>query len=581
MRVFFSIHRVAYLRLYESTIREMASRGHEIHLTMATSSDEKGWSPAIDTLRAEYPTITVSLLSPTMATFWTALAMTIRPWADYLRYLHPDYDSSPKLKARAAERVPPRLVRLTNRFRGPGTCRWLRAVLRTCERALPPVPEFEQALRAWRPDVVLVTPLLALESTQCDLLRTATSWGVRTAFCVASWDHLSSKALVRDLPQRVFVWNDTQKDEAVRLHGVPPSRVVVTGAQCFDQWFDRHPSRDREAFCRRVGIAPDRPYVLYVCSALLSGSPVEARFVRQWLERLRTSEQPELLEATVLIRPHPARMDEWNDVNLDGFERVRLYGSTPMDTASKDDYFDSLYYSHAVVGLNTSAFLDAAIVGRPVHTILLPEHHQNQEGLPHFRYLFTVGGGLLTGQAGRSFNEHHRLLATSLRRPADASAKRERFVTAFIRPQGIATLPATSVFCDAVDELLAAPPPPPQSTPWRYVLLRVVMRPLWQGLWRVYGAEVFQDYGIHKKDEMERWRAAKKREHYAREGERHARKAAALAARERIQQDRLTARAQAEAEKTRRRRAREQAQTRHARWRRWRELRARLKRWIS
>ena len=120
MRVFFSIHSVAYLRLYESTIREMASRGHEIHLTMATSSDEKGWSPAIDTLRAEYPTITDSLLSPTMATFWTALAMTIRPWADYLRYLHPDYDSSPKLKARAAKRVPPRLVRLTNRFRGPG-----------------------------------------------------------------------------------------------------------------------------------------------------------------------------------------------------------------------------------------------------------------------------------------------------------------------------------------------------------------------------------------------------------------------------------------------------------------------------
>ena len=225
MRVFFSIHSVAYLRLYESTIREMASRGHEIHLAMATSSDEKGWSPAIDTLRAEYPTITDSLLSPTMATFWTALAMTIRPWADYLRYLHPDYDSSPKLKARAAERVPPRLVRLTNRFRGPGTYRWLRAVLRTCERALPPVPEFEQALRAWRPDVVLVTPLLALESTQCDLLRTATSWGVRTAFCVASLGPpVEQGPSARPPPEGVCL-----ERHAERRSGAPTRRSPIAG----------------------------------------------------------------------------------------------------------------------------------------------------------------------------------------------------------------------------------------------------------------------------------------------------------------------------------------------------------------
>ena len=337
---------------------------------------------------------------------------------------------------------------------------------------------------------------------------------MRTAVCVNSWDHLSSKALMRDLPQRVLVWNETQKDEAVHLHGVPSQRVVVTGAQCFDQWFDRHPSRDRPAFCQRVGIAPDRPFVLYVCSALLLGRQVEARFVRQWLERLRTSAQHELREATILIRPHPARMDEWNDTDLDGFEYVRLYGSIPRDTASKDDYFESLYYSHAVVGLNTSAFLEAAIVGRPVHTILLPEYYEYQEGTHHFRYLLTVGGGLL--QTARSFTEHHRLLAASLRRPADVPATHESFVTAFIRPQGIAA-PATPVFCDAVDELLAAPAPPPKPTPWPYRLLRAVMRPMWQGLRRVYGTDVFMDKGrrIEEKEHERQQRRAERQRRWA------------------------------------------------------------------
>ena len=585
MRVFFSILTMAHLRLYGSAIQEMALRGHEIHIAFERGADNKGWRPALDSLRAEHPTVTYSWLSPPLAAFWTELAKTIRRWIDLLRFLHPDYDSEPTRRARSARRLPPALVRLTNRpvFQHPAARHWLRAVLRACERALPLVPEFEQALRAWSPDVVLVTPLITLGSSQCDVLRTANELGVRTAVCVTSWDHLSSKALMRDLPQRVLVWNETQKDEAVRLHGVPPSRVVVTGAQCFDQWFDRPPSRDRKAFCQRVGIAPDRPFVLYVCSGLLLGRQVEARFVRQWLERLRTSAQPELREATILIRPHPTRMDEWNDTDLDGFEHVQLYGSTPMDTNSKNDYFESLYYSHAVVGLNTSAFLEAAIVGRPVHTILLPEHYEYQEGTRHFRYLFTVAGGLL--QAGRSFDEHYRLLAASLRWPADAPFKHERFVTAFIRPHGIAT-PATSVFCDAIDELLAAPAPAPRPTPWRYGLLRVVMYSVWQGLRRVYGTDVFPDNSKEEKEHVrQRRRAAKERTRQARTAATLASRATRLtetrAARERIKQNRPTTRAQAEVEKTRRRRAREREKVWHARRRRWRELRTRLKRWIS
>ena len=106
--------------------------------------------------------------------------------------------------------------------------------------------------------------------------------GIPSALCVGSWDHLSSKALLRQWPDRVFVWNETQAREAQTLHGVPRDRVVVTGAQCFDQWFDRRPTLDREAFCRKVGLDPARPYVLYVCSALFEGSPNEAEFARRW-----------------------------------------------------------------------------------------------------------------------------------------------------------------------------------------------------------------------------------------------------------------------------------------------------------
>ena len=143
---------------------------------------------------------------------------------------------------------------------------------------------------------------------------------------------------------------------------------------------------------------------------------------------------------------------------------MALYGSNPVDDASKDDYFESLFYCSAVVGLNTSAFLEGAIVGRPVHTILLPEFHENQEGVLHFHYLLSVGGGVL--QAGRTLRgapcpaRRHRCgRSTSEPRPAAP------FVREFIRPHGL-DVPATPVFCDAIEDLLRMPAPAPERTPW-------------------------------------------------------------------------------------------------------------------
>ena len=202
----------------------------------------------------------------------------------------------------------------------------------------------------------------ARRSSRCCARRSARASA--RVYAVGSWDHLSSKALIRDMPQRVFVWNETQKDEAVRLHGVPPEQVVVTGAQCYDQWFGRQPVRTREEFCRRVGLQADRPYRAVCLLRAFLGQPGRGG-VRPPLGRraCASSAHPELREVGVLIRPHPARMDEWAAVDMSPFEHVSLYGSNPVDGASKDDYFESLYYSSAVVGLNTSAFLEGAVVG--------------------------------------------------------------------------------------------------------------------------------------------------------------------------------------------------------------------------
>jgi hypothetical protein len=252
--------------------------------------------------------------------------------------------------------------------------------------------------------------------------------------------------------------------EAETLHGVPRDRVVVTGAQCFDQWFDRRPTLDREAFCRKVGLDPSRPYVLYACSALFEGSPSEADFARQWIAAVRGSADPALREAGVLVRPHPKRGFEWDAVTLDGFENVALWpprAEAPFDAASKSDYFDSMYHSAVIAGLNSSALIEGGIVGRAVHTVLLPEFQQNQEGTLHFHYL--LDGGLL--RADRDLASHVASIARSLAAADPAVHHNRAFVESFVRPAGLSTA-ATPLFADAVERVAALRPAPQREGLW-------------------------------------------------------------------------------------------------------------------
>jgi hypothetical protein len=459
--------------MYELAVRLLAARGHRIHI-MIDRGERLGWHEALEHVMTECPTVTWGWSAPQHRTVWFEFSRMVRIWLDYLRYFSPLYATAPILRRRAAERMPQAVVRLTGRcpFRGNAGLRRLGRVLAVVEQAIPPARELDESIAAERPDLILFTPLVDLGSPQLDMLRRAHALGIRTGLCVGSWDHLSSKALIRDVPHRVFVWNDTQRREAVELHGLPADRVVVTGAQCYDQWFDRQPGRSREAFCARVGLPADRPFILWTCSALFQGSPSEPAFVIKWIESLRASGTRALREAGVLVRPHPARRHEWDDVDISRFRDVTLYGAMPSGEDARNDYFDSLYFSAAVVGLNTSAFLEAAIVGRPVHVILPAEFHDNQEGTIHFDYLRTAGGGLV--HESRNFPDHHRQLLDSLEGRIDG--RRPAFLQAFIRPHGLA-LAASDVFADSVESLGDAPLPAPLRVPLSLRLIRAAVLP--------------------------------------------------------------------------------------------------------
>lgn len=471
MKILFLGRHFTYFRNFETVLRELASRGHHLHL--AVEQDEAlGGTKLVRSLVDEFPNVTAGLLPDRAEDDWTWTATRLRLGLDYLRYQHPVFDRAYKLRERARGRTPGAFVMLGDRVRAAGE--WARrgaeTMLRRLERAIPEKLSIRAFVEAQQPDIMLLTPLIDLGSSQIDYLRAARALGIPTALCVWSWDHLSSKALIRECPDLVFVWNETQKREAIELHRVPPDRVVVTGAQCFDHWFDRAPSRPRTEFCNQIGLNPGQPYVLWVCSALIHGSAAEAPFVVEWIRRLRASGDPMLRDVGVLVRPHPSRLAEWESIDVTQLNAV-VWGSNPIDEEARADYFDSIFHSAAVVGLNTSAFIEAGIVGRSVLTVVVPEFVENQHGTVHFDYLVTAGGGLLT--VGHGLDEHVTQLAAAIAAPP---GDRTAFVREFVRPHGLDRA-ATPIFVDAVErvhDLRVEPLRGDVVTPlWRWALRRI------------------------------------------------------------------------------------------------------------
>ena len=455
MKLLISAPHFAYFKNFESVLEALGARGDEIHVA-ADEPETFGGRALVERFAAKYPRISFGNVPSCADEAWMPFASRVRYALDYVRFLAPRYADVPKLRLRNVERAP-RIVRwLTEGIGGAlfGEHSMSR-VLRWLERSMPRSASMRSWLEAQAPDALILTSLTFSRSSAIEQLKAARGLGIPVGAAIMSWDHLSSKALLHIAPDMTLVWNDVQKNEALDMHGIPPESIVVTGAQCYDQWFDRVPSRTREAFCRDVGLDPSRPFLLYVCSAM-SPVPVpsEPHFVKDWVAALRTSNDPMLRQVGVVIRPHPERVKEWTDVSLDGFDNVVVRGGTPIDDESKAEYFDALAFSRAVVGLCTSAFLEAAIAGRPVLTLLLPSYRMHQDGMAHFRYLMNVEGGLL--HAAPDMPAHVRDLSAVLTAPEGREERNRRFLSAFVRPQGL-DVAATPRFIAAVEDLARSP----------------------------------------------------------------------------------------------------------------------------
>jgi len=200
-------------------------------------------------------------------------------------------------------------------------------------------------------------------------------------------------------------------------------------------------------------------------------APNEPRFVLRWIAAIRGCGIPGIAAAGILIRPYPKAVEQWQTVDLTQYENVVVWprdGESASTDTGKINFYDSVYHSLAVIGINTTAMIESAIIGRCVLTVLAPELHESQSNTIHFNYMRQEYGGFL--YLARDLEEHMKQLQEICGQSDQMKEQVARFVQSFVRPHGIEH-PCVPILAASIEELAHTVP-----QAMRFSLLRTAGR---------------------------------------------------------------------------------------------------------
>lgn len=348
-------------------------------------------------------------------------------------YLHP------KLQKIFAWRIARELVKT-------GLAGWF---LKLIERLTPPQSDVLSHLRNLNPDIVAVTPLnQRYSSMELEYLKAAVTLGVPSVLLMGSWDHITSKGIYHIVPDVSLIWNEEQVQEMWEHHRIPRDNLRIVGAPTLDHWLDFDDPTPREIFCKNYRLRPDDSIIMYCCSSnVIIGS--ETASVTELRKILDESADERLKRTQIIFRPHPKNFKIYEKLQLPGVTVIPrgdvLYGKLEGQRI----FYDTLMHSSLVFGINTSAMLDAMLLGKPVIALYKDQYTATQVEMYHFNSLLHMGAI----EFAKTPDEIRKAILDIFEGRDVRKEKRERFIRDFIRPRGI-KISANEVIADEIEDIL-------------------------------------------------------------------------------------------------------------------------------
>jgi hypothetical protein len=445
MKIAFVLSQAKHYFYYDRVVRSLHTMGYEVRIVCPADFSEDGNKSgrALTRLLKEEADITLedALLPRRKNPYWVDLLRNLRDYAIFSRPEHPTPYIAPIWIGKELSQ------KMLKRLELPGIRSFIRSkaarvLFAWLESLIQPDDAIIDWFKKFQPQIVFASPFVFRGDVEVEYTKAAQSLNIPVIASLLSWDNLTSKGTYHVKPDQLFVWNQALVKEAVQIHDIGPRRVFVTGAPVYDPWFDLSPSMDRASFCNAIGLDPLKPYVLYLCSSK-SISDRETELIQMLISHFEKVDQK--YRPSLLVRPHP-----FKEMDADGLENewVKVFpkgGQRPDTDDARSTYYDSLYHSVAVIGVNTTGFLESAILDKPCLTFVMSMTSQGQEMRAHFKHLMDAG----YIEVAKDFPELVHKTMEIVSGVDTWKANRVKFVHDFIRPHGL-DVPASKVMTGAI-----------------------------------------------------------------------------------------------------------------------------------
>jgi hypothetical protein len=233
---------------------------------------------------------------------------------------------------------------------------------------------YKKMIKEYKPDLVIFsTPGQKLHDLP--LLYECISSGIGTISPVYSWDNLTAKGPFIFPVDKLVVWNEIMRQEAIVYHGYEKSHVDISGVPVFDPYVRvLNEGDEKESFRRSVGVDVEKPLITVTTVPQIFFGNCHVSM----LERLEMfMDNRRIPECSILLRPHPKDMTDYSVFKNSSRIKVDTYGSSPDSSLQnwiphEDNIVHlgrTMKYSDVVVNIGSTITIDAACFDTPVINI--------------------------------------------------------------------------------------------------------------------------------------------------------------------------------------------------------------------
>lgn len=224
----------------------------------------------------------------------------------------------------------------------------------------------------YNPTTVFMAHLF--DEPEIAMLREAKKRNVRTVGFINSWDKVTSRCILRLLPQKIIVFNEIVKKELIDLNEVKKEDIYVSGLPQYDFLYSEIVTT-RTDFFKKINIDPNKELVVYA-------SMGRAFSTSDWdmidfLYSLKLSGKLKK-DFEVLVRFQPNDFVDEEEIkkrpNLKYDMPGKRFGSKrgvdwDMDFVELSHLHDTLNYMSVLVCYASSISIDAAVLDKPIINI--------------------------------------------------------------------------------------------------------------------------------------------------------------------------------------------------------------------